>query len=138
MKTIHESAVRRFLRDRSGVSAVGFAMIFPALVTVVMALFHLGVGFFGIQQAQAATELVARMAFTMDNPTAEEIKNLVQDQIGTTIGGEFIPDVFVTEKYGATYAEIQIAFNYTPVIPFLPDLNFHTTTSSEVLIRDID
>ena len=67
-----------FASDRSGVSAIGFAMVFPATVTTVLALFHLGVGFFGIQQAQATTELVARIAFTLDDPSADEIKALVE------------------------------------------------------------
>jgi len=113
-------------------------MVFPATVTTVLALFHLGVGFFGIQQAQATTELVARIAFTLDDPSADEIKALVNENLGTTIGGSFTPNVVLTQKYGATYADIQIAFAYTPVIPFLPEMKFETTTSTEVLVRDLD
>ncbi len=128
----------KLIDDKAGVTAVGFAMVFPATVTVVLALFHIGVGFFGIQQAQATTELVARMAFTMNDPTAEEIKALVSQNLGTTLGGSFTPNVVVTEKYGSTYADIQIAFSYKPVIPFLSDLKFETTTSTEVLIRNLD
>ena len=130
--------VSRFGRDCSGVSAVGFALVFPAVITLVMALFHIGIGFFGIQQAQATTEQVARIAFTMNEPTAEEIQALVSNNIGTVMGGTFTPKVVITDKYGAKYADIRIEFSYTPVIPFLPDLNFKTTTSTEILVRNLD
>ena len=138
MKPCLKTETRRFPGDRSGVSAVGFAMVFPAVVTIVLALFHIGVGFFGIQQAQATTELVARIAFTMDDPSAEDIKALVAEHLGTTLGGDFVPNVVLVDKYGATYADVQIAYKYSPVIPFLPNLDFETTTSAEVLIRDLD
>ncbi len=138
MHSTPKALFRQFTSQTSGVSAIGFALVFPALVTVVLGLFHVGIGFFGIQQAQATTELVARQAFTMDDPSAEDITALINENLGITLGGEFTPNVQMTEKYGATYAEVQIAFKYEPVIPFLPRLNFQTTTSAEVLVRDLD
>lgn len=128
----------RLMKDRSGVSAVGFAMIFPVLVATVLGLFHIGVAFFGLQQAQATTDLIARTAFTMNDPSAEEIKALIAEQLGTTVGGSFTPNVVLLEKYGATYADVQIQYSYTPVIPLVPEVTFQSTASTEVLIRNLD
>ena len=68
-----QGAVRRlraFKSDKKGVSAIEFAFVFPILVSFVLSLFYIGVGFFGVQQAQNTTERVARIAYMLDEPSA--------------------------------------------------------------------
>ncbi|MAI90131.1 TadE/TadG family type IV pilus assembly protein [Ponticaulis sp.] len=135
-----QGAVRRlraFKSDKKGVSAIEFAFVFPILVSFVLSLFYIGVGFFGVQQAQNTTERVARIAYMLDEPSASEIRDLVLNHLGTTLAGTFTPNVQLTEKYGETYADISIDYAYSPDIPFLPEQNYVFTASSEVLIRDI-
>lgn len=127
----------RFKQDRRGVSAVEFAFVFPVIVGFVLSVFYIGVGFFGLQQAQNTTERVARIAYTMDNPSASDIQGLVINNLGTTLAGTFTPTVQLIEKYGETYADISIDYAYQPSIPFLPEVSYVFTASSEVLIRDI-
>ena len=126
-----------FSKDKRGVSAVEFAFVFPVIVGFVLSVFYIGVGFFGLQQAQNTTERVARIAYTMDNPTANDIQALVASNLGTTLAGTFTPTVQLIEKYGETYADISIDYAYQPTIPLLPEVSYVFTASSEVLIRDI-
>lgn len=132
-----KTRVFQFSRDRRGVSAVEFAFVFPVIVGFVLTVFYIGVGFFGLQQAQNTTERVARIAYTMDNPTANDIQALVASNLGTTLAGTFTPTVQLIEKYGETYADITINYAYQPTIPLLPEVSYVFTASSEVLIRDI-
>lgn len=132
-----KTQVFRFTKDRRGVSAVEFAFVFPVIVGFVLSVFYIGVGFFGLQQAQNTTERVARIAYTMDNPSANDIQALIANNLGTTLAGTFTPTVQLIEKYGETYADISIDYAYQPTIPLLPEVSYVFTASSEVLIRDI-
>lgn len=128
---------RQFSNDREGTTLVEFAMVFPVFSSMILGLFYLGVGFFGIHQAQATTDRVARLAYTMDAPTATQIRDLVAGQLGTTLGGTFTPTVQMVDKYGQTYANIEILYEYLPDVPFLPEMAYKVNVSSEVLIRDL-
>ena len=132
-----KTRVFQFSSDKRGVSAVEFAFVFPVIVGFVLTVFYIGVGFFGLQQAQNTTERVARIAYTMDNPTANDIQALIASNLGTTLAGTFTPTVQLIEKYGETYADISIDYAYQPTIPLLPEVSYVFTASSEVLIRDI-
>ena len=105
----------------------------PSLLRII----EMNVGFFGLQQAQNTTERVARIAYTMDNPSANDIQALIANNLGTTLAGTFTPTVQLIEKYGETYADISIDYAYQPSIPLLPEVSYVFTASSEVLIRDI-
>lgn len=128
---------RKFRDAKEGTTIVEFAFVFPVFVSLVMGLFYLGMGFFGIHQAQAATDKAARIAYTMDAPTSSQIQELVASQLGTVMGGTFTPAVQMTDKYGQTYANIEITYEYLPVIPFMPEVSYKTKVSSEVLVRDL-
>ena len=125
------------LQDTKGTTLVEFAFVFPIFVTLVLGLFYLGLGFFGIHQAQATTDRVARLAYTMDDPTAAQIEALIANELGIVLGGTFTPNVVLTDKYGQTYATISILYEYLPSIPLLPDLAYRTNVSSEILVRDL-
>ncbi|MAP95545.1 MAG: hypothetical protein CMK07_11400, partial [Ponticaulis sp.] len=86
---------------------------------------------------QETTERVARIAYTLDDPTPGEIEALVQGQLGMTLAGTFTPQVTFTQKYGQTYANIEILYQLVPYIPFVGNMDYSTRVSSEVLVRDL-
>lgn len=131
------SGMQTFIADRKGVTMIEFAFVFPVFSSFILSLVYVGFGFFGVQQAQHATEGVARMAYTLNNPTAGDIENLIMDELGITLVGTFTPTVQLVEKYGQTYADVDITYAYDAVVPFLPQFNYETTVSSQVLIREI-
>lgn len=128
---------KNFAQDESGTSAVEFALIAPAFLSMFFGIVHMGLFFFGSHQAQQATEAAARAVRLIDRPDQDEISVILQEKLRPALAGNYSPNVEIVQQFGGDYAEIEVNYTYVLPIPFLDRFEFTTLASSTVLLRDL-
>ena len=128
---------QRFLRNSDGAAALEFAIVGPIFLMMLFGLFHLGAYFFGLHQAQRASEQTAREVRLLDMPEKDEILELLKTNAKSPIGGKYEADVQLIDKFGGTYAEISVNYTYSPPIPFLDRVTFTKEAGTNVRLRSM-
>lgn len=126
-----------FCQDARGASAVEFAIIAPVFLTMFFGIIHLGLYFFGVHQAQQATEVTAREVRLINRPSEAEIQQILADNTRDAFAGTYTPSVQVLSEFGEDFAEIEIQYSYRLPIPFIDRIEFSTNARSKALLRDI-
>ncbi len=136
MKTFWKK-LRDIRSNNDGASAVEFAFIAPVIAMVVFGAVETGIFFMGTHQAQEATEDTARLARMDGLQTEEDLLALLNQEIGTPIGGKYQTSVVIVSAHGESFADISVQYDYSLHIPFMDKFPFKTQTGTRVLLRDI-
>ncbi|MGE0740699.1 MAG: TadE/TadG family type IV pilus assembly protein [Hyphomonadaceae bacterium] len=118
-------AERRFARNRDGAAAVEFAMISPALFSIVVGVLMLGVAYYEGATIQWSLERSLRSAMIHPDVTLADIEELMADDL-VRIGSPEVDFSYVVDDTGAVPLAIVTADYDVPLeIPFLPPFPLH-------------
>jgi len=109
------SAVRRFLRQGEGATAVEFALVAPAFIALLFAILETALVFFAQQVLQTATLQAARQIMTGQAQTANMTQSQFQAAVCANAGGLF--------NCGGIYAAVQTCTSFPSVTMYNPVSN---------------
>lgn len=129
--------LREFLNNDKGAAAVEFAFMMPLIIVLFFAIFNFSIFFFGMHQAQRATETSARAVRMLDMPSEDKILAVLRENLKAPIIGTYMPEVQKIEQHAATYADIQVTYSYILPIPIADKYPLSVTTGSQILLREL-
>ena len=114
LKAAHGS-VTALWRDRRGVTALEVAMVFPALVMIVLATMEFGRVLAAQNAMSHALGRAVRVVHLDATTTTEEIADLLEEYLG-----DFDTDleVNIMEISGTSFMEISVEFPFETSLPF--------------------
>lgn len=115
----------RFARDRSGSSAVEFAIIAPALFVCIVGIVVLGISYYEGATIQWSLERSLRTTMVEGHVTSAAIQAAMADDL-ERLGSPDVAFHYSVDTSGAVPLAIVIADYDAPLrIPFLPDISLH-------------
>jgi Flp pilus assembly protein TadG len=110
----------RGFADRSGATALELALVFPALITLIMGIFYAGWAMYCGSEVRHAVELGSRVYIVNPSATLTDLKTAVSSKLvyvsmtGVTVNS-------TTQAVGAaTNQHITWSYQTTLAIPFVP------------------
>jgi Flp pilus assembly protein TadG len=103
----------RIFRDSRGLGAVEFALVAPALFTLIIGITQLGVLYFANADLRNAVAAGARYASIFPRPSEDAIKQRTTQQVARLQTGKLsAPKVtYAMDANGYQYAEIEMSYN---------------------------
>jgi hypothetical protein len=126
--------LRPLRRDESGVSAVEFAFVAPALIFLIFFAIQGALFFYGRSVAiQSAREGVSQLRLAQDEATYLDIRAGVKantEQFATSVGREALIDPLATPAYDAEQGRVRMKV-HGRVISLIPMLDLTVTEEAE-------
>ncbi len=123
---------QRMFRDRSGTSAVEFAVLGNVFVMFLIAIFYLGLMYYHSASLNYALEQAARLATTNTSTTQSQVQSAVNAYL-SAIG---LPGASVNYSVGTTsgvtVATISASMTESYAIPFFSQWNMTYTSATQV------
>lgn len=105
---------RRFLRDRSGVAVLEFALVVPVLFAMLLGIAALGILFLAQAGLRSAVEDAARYATTWPRPTQTQIEaRIASHRFGMDPANIVAPIVTFDTSSTPNYVTITMGYNIT-------------------------
>jgi len=106
-----------------GVVAVEFAMVGTLFLTVLVGIYAVGVYFFTWNRLEYGTQTAARYAAVHDDATLSDLEDIVLDSLTVVSGSpdDLTVTLSTTTQNGINFAEVTSNYQFTWVLPFLPD-----------------
>lgn len=108
----------RFTQDEQGASAIEAAICFPIIIMMAFGIFQYGIFYNNSTDLNHKFRDASRQVKFMNNPGGDILKSHYQQ-----ILGEYSEDVTLsvqkTDRYGESFAEVQMTYSYTIDIPLL-------------------
>ena len=136
--------LHKLIRDRSGVSAIEFALAFPIFIQMIWMIFQAGFVFQAVSGMQHALGEGARYATIYPRPTTAAIKQRIFDRVyGTSGVGTFTvadPTAGPTEqgasKAAATSLILSVKYEQATSLLIVPGPTISLTRTKQVWIAD--
>jgi Flp pilus assembly protein TadG len=108
-------------RDRSGVSALEFALVAPLFILLLTGIFQTGMGFYANAGLRSGVEAAARYAQIYPRPTDSQITTtLSSNTFGLNPALLSTPTLTHGTSNGQAYVDISATYNYPLNILFMP------------------
>ena len=123
---------RRCLSDRGGAAALEFALVVPALMTLIFGIWYLGWAFNCGSEVGHAVELGSRIYISNPNATSDDLKTAVASHL-TDVPISAVTLTVTTQAIGTASSE-HITWTYatTAPIPFISAVPFNFGGSVDV------
>lgn len=113
-------SAKRFCRDRSGASAVEFALVAPLFIMLLFAIWEFGWALHNAASVSYALEQASRELMLDPDVTAAELQADVQGRIDD-IGSGTVSVTLVRSTVGdVNYAEATSTYVHELLVPFVP------------------
>ena len=110
----------RLRRDRSGVTAIEFAILAPLLVFVIIGIAQMGALFYGHAALRNAVSEGARFATIHPRPTAAEVVARINASRPSSAAGTFgTPTVTYTQNAATGYWRADVSMTYSATLDFI-------------------
>jgi hypothetical protein len=111
---------RKIRSDRSGVSAVEFAIVAPVIFSLLFGIWNAGLALFAHNGVQNAVESGARHATIFPRPTEQQIKDVVQAKYYGPVQGEIVgPRLTYGVENNAPVVTIYMSYTHKTSLPFV-------------------
>jgi Flp pilus assembly protein TadG len=108
-------------RDRSGASALEFALVAPVFVLLITGIFQTGMGFYANAGLRSGVESAARYAQIYPTPTDSQITTqLSSNTFGLNPALLSTPTLTHGTSNGQNYVDISATYNFPLKILFMP------------------
>ena len=117
-------SLRKYNQDESGTTAVEFALVSTAFLSLVFGIFEIGRMFLAQSTFQYSLENATRYVLVNGSGTTEEeVTDLIlADMENFGVGADdVVIDVNYTTSSGLDFIEIDATYNFTSILPFVPD-----------------
>lgn len=109
-----------FRRDRSGASALEFAILLPVFLTMLFGTIQMGLLFFQAGTVQYALEETARDVMVRQDMTPAQVNSAIRDRLQALTSVE-VQVTYLIENIGdASVAHVNASFTQEVFIPFVP------------------
>lgn len=129
--------LKRLLKNQSGAAAIEFSFVMPLMIVIIFAILNFGILFFGVHQAQRASEASARQIRMMDMPSNEDILTVLEANLAEPMSGTYSSTVKKIAKHGGTYADLKITYDFVVLIPLADKFPISVDTGTQILLRDM-
>ena len=135
------SRYKIYLREETGTTAVEFALVATAFLTLIFGIFEAGRLFMTLNALQYAVEEATRYNIAHEDVSIEELEQIVLDSMSemliSTDNVELDgPDYSVVS--GVNFVQISVTYSFEPMmLPLLPDnwAKMDLTASSRMPVR---
>lgn len=127
-----DGIAKKWLRNEDGATAIEAAICLPIILTLIFACFQYGIYFDKATDINHDFQDASRRVKLMDNPTDSQLLALYQAAIDQTVSEDVTLSVDRVNRYGETFAEVNMTYAYTIDIPFLE--KYPLTSSYQNLI----
>lgn len=121
-----------FRRNRDGASAVEFALILPAFVTMVMGTIQMGLVFYQASTVQFALEETARKVMVAPGMTYSQIQTSITDQVRQLTSQTVTVTYSIDSSGPIAIAQLNASFTIQVVIPFVPQFSIPFNAESRI------
>ena len=136
--------LHKLIRDRSGVSAIEFALAFPIFIQMIWMIFQAGFVFQAVSGMQHALGEGARYATIYPRPTKDAIKQRIYDRVyGTSGVGTFTvadptpgPNEMNGTATAATSLILSVKYEQATSLLIVPGPTISLTRTKQVWIAD--
>jgi Flp pilus assembly protein TadG len=113
-------SAKRLIRDRSGASAVEFALVAPLFLILLFAIWEFGWALHNAASVNYALEEASRDLMLDPSMTAAQLQKKVQDKV-TRIGSGTVSVTLVRSTAGdVNFAEATSTYVHELMVPFVP------------------
>jgi len=127
-----QSHLHRLLRDRSGTTAIEFAILGNVFFMFIASIFYLSMMYWHSESLNYALELGSRLATTNTSATQSQVQSAVNAYL-TQVG---LPSANVTYSVGSsggvTVANISASMTESYTVPFFNHWNITYTSTTQV------
>ena len=106
--------------DRSGASALEFAILLPVFVSMLLGTVQVGMLFYQAGTVQHALEDTAREVMVQSSMTSGQIETSIRSRLQDLVSNEVVVSYSVETVGKASVANINAAFTLELFIPFVP------------------
>lgn len=128
--------LNRFLKDSSGASAVEAAICFPIVLTLMFGCFQYGLFFNKTTELNHSFQEASREIKLLDNPSNSELKALFSSKISAKDQDNVTLTVNRVNRYGESFASIDMTYNYTIDIPLIEKYPLTSSYQNLVMLSD--
>ena len=116
--------VRRFVKARSGVAAIEFALLAPVLLLFVLGTFATSWAFHGVSSVNFALEQTSRTLQLNPNLKVADLQKTIDSKL-TKFGKQPVTLSLTseTDAYGSTIAHVTAQYVFEVDIPFMTTFN---------------
>lgn len=104
----------RLIGNDRAAAAIEFALVFPAVVIMMIGILQFGLFYFGSATMQHMLGEGARYAILYPTPTDAQILSRMENSRYSQTFGDFTPSITST----ANTKDLTVTFTFTPTIPF--------------------
>lgn len=116
---------QKYKNDENGTTAVEFALISFAFLTILFSIIEMGRLFMVYNTFQYAVEEAARFALVNEDVTTNDLTTRILDEMelffadreDITVG----EDMFETSASGVNFVNVTGTYSYQTLVPFLPE-----------------
>jgi Flp pilus assembly protein TadG len=128
--------LRRAAADRRGAGAVEFAIVAPAMIVLLFAVFALGWAFHCNQSVDYALQVVTRELVATPTLTQAQLQSDVQAQLATLADPTQVTVSLSEDSVNASprLAHVSASYRHTMNVPLLSDFTYTYQTSSTAVI----
>jgi Flp pilus assembly protein TadG len=120
----------RLWRDRSGASALEFALVAPLFILLITGIFQMGMGFYANAGLRSGVEAAARYAQIYPRPADSQITaTLSSSTFGLNPALLGTPTLTHGTANGQAYVDISATYNYRLDIMFMPSATIALNSS---------
>lgn len=118
-----QKIIKNFIHDRTGSTAVEFALVGLGFLTFVFGIFEVGRIYWSWNTLQYAVENTTRYALTHEDAEEEELQEYVRSEMRGLDTDASNPDIAVNweEASGVNFIKINATYNFNVISPFLPE-----------------
>lgn len=125
-----------FRDDTSGASAVEAAICFPIVLTLMFGCFQYGLFFNKTTELNHSFQEASRQVKLLDNPSDSELRALFNSKISPNDQDNVTLTVNRVNRYGETFASIDMTYEYTIDIPLIEKYPLTSTYQNLVMLAD--
>jgi len=122
--------------DCSGASAIEAAICFPIVLMLMFACFQYGLFFNKSTELNHRFQEASRQVKLLDNPSDSELLALFNGKISDNVKDDVTLTVSRVNRYGETFASVDMTYEYTMAIPFMDHFPMTTSYQNLVMLSD--
>ena len=126
--------LQKFRRDENGASAVEAALCFPMVLILMFGCFQYGLFYNNATELNHGFQEASRQVKLMTEPTDAQLLTLYQGKFGGVDPNDIALNVQRVNRYGESFAEVNMTYSYVIDIPILRKYAVTSTYENLVMI----
>lgn len=126
------TALRRFVRDAAGASAVEFALVIPIFATFLFGTIQTGMALYKANTVQFALEQTARHVMVNQSMTQSQVQAYFNGELDDIISESVTVSYAVSTSGDVPIASFAASYTHEFVIPFIPTFEVTFDAAAEV------